>query len=270
MPKKIFEFKLNELANRVKLLGVDLRREDHPLITRLIEAKNLYDKDKSGACAHACYVQIVMEDLDKIQRHDLKLFQCFKREIRRNPLPPENYFGLRMEIRMAASLTDKKTSFTKSETPDFLINDVKNLGIECSSAHLSLHSSHDAKELFYKVEANIKKKEQSCFSTRNTILAIDISNLIFHEGKNAMFALLYDKDKARPRLTSIINRSVFQSIICFTFAWVNADNKPSFGATLHCLYHRADRLNIDPQVESFLNKHWPLGDLWVEANIKEI
>lgn len=249
------------------LLPFLYRNTSHLLSSRLLSAKKSYEKgEKRLGCAEACYVKFIVEDLSLIKNYDVNLFNYFRKELKRKELPEETYFGLRLEIRTSASLIKKSIEFTKSETPDFIINNTQ-LGIECTSAHISLHGNTKPNEVLYKVQEAIKKKNKYQYKTSKIILLLDVSNLLFHEGNKYCNKILADKDNTYPVLGKNVNDSKFLSLIYFSYAWVPV--KGSNGATLHNLYCRIDNKKVDRDTMMFLNVHFPLGDMWVEGHLRK-
>lgn len=266
MSQHDFENKLDELSRKIKFLGVDLSKKESPIVERLNIARQRYaEGDKVKGCANACYVKFLAEDLELIKNEKSEEYKKIKKIIRSDLASQENCFGGRMEISMAALLAKKRIDFLKSETPDFLITNISGLGIECGSAHLELNRESPLKSIVYKVESIINQKGGKKYSVPKIILAVDVSNLVFHEGIDPSFAVMHDKDKSHPVLIKAIDNSNFVSLTYFSYSWVALDGSLKSGATLHHLYSRIDRTSIDAESKAFLDKHWPLGDLWIEA-----
>jgi len=187
------------------------------------------------------------------------LLQQFKRRLRKASL--QNYFGLRLEIRIAAKLIKDKIPFEKSEAPDFKLDDVTRwpgVGIECTSAHLDLECAKRPVDVLYKVIRAIESKTEDRYATPLTILAVDASNLLFHEGHEECNKILGDKDVSNPHLQGPVDASVFQSALYFTFA-----SEPlKDGAGSDYLRVRIDRNGIDARCKDFLDLEWPFGDWW--------
>lgn len=213
---------------------------------------------------------MALEDTQKILNHDNELYEYFKRKLNQKPLPLENYFGLRLEIRIAASFIDANIPFKKSETPDFILYKPSdnNIGIECTSAHLNLWSINKSRGILYKVESALKKKSSYPYKTPFNVLAIDISNLLFHEGQKKYSAILADMDKSRPILIRKVDESIFQSLVYLYYAAIPIEN--SNGVTLHSCYTRIDRSEINPDCKKFLDIKYPFGDKWLEGNVFKI
>lgn len=254
--------------NLSELLPYISRNQNHLLTKRLLLSKSHYEKgDKRLGCAEACYVQLILEDLELIRNHDQDQFKHFRKELKRNGTLEDTYFGIRLEIRTSASLIKKNIGFIKSETPDFIMNDVE-LGIECTSVHISLNSNSRPNEVLYKVRSSINKKNDYEYKTDKVVLFIDASNLLFHEGNEYCNKVLADKENSYPILIKDVNDSKFMSIIYFTYTWVPV--QVNNGATLHNLFYRIDSSNIDNTTCVFLDTHFPLGDLWIEGHLNNI
>ena len=73
-------------------------------------------------------------DLQTIEKYDKKLLIKFKKKIADSSKNLGIYFGVRMEIKIAASLIDKGMNFTKTESPDFTIDEY-GIYLECTSIH---------------------------------------------------------------------------------------------------------------------------------------
>ena len=265
----MFEHNWEKLRDKLSELLPSISRERNHLLTkRLFLSKSHYEKgNKRLGCAEACYVQFILEDLEVIRNHNQDQFKHFQKELKNNGILEDTYFGIRLEIRTSASLIKKNIGFFKSETPDFIITDL-NLGLECTSAHISLNTNSKPNDVLYKVKSAINKKNDYEYKTNKTVLFIDASNLLFHEGNEYCNKVLSDKDNSYPILTEDVNNSKFMSVIYFTYAWVPVQGNN--GATLHNLYNRIDSRNIDPFIGAFLNIHFPLGDLWIESHLRSI
>lgn len=238
-----------------------LEQREHPIVNHLIAARrDYYSNEKRLGCAKATYAKLAIEDLQIIAEHDHDLLRHFKNELHRLLALP-NYFGLRLEIRIAASLIAKAVHFQKSEAPDFVLTDWQGVGIECTSAHLDLKSMKRPEQVVYKVGSAIDNKSRHKYTTQLTILALDVSNLLFHEGQEQCLKVLAEQDKSRPVLEKQVNDSVFQSLLYFGYTWERL--KEAHGVRLHSGYWRIDRNGIDPISKDFLDFKFPFGDMWV-------
>lgn len=268
--KEIFDKNLYSIVTLLEnLTGLKLDQKKHPLVQHLISAKkNYYSGKKRLGCAKLTFAKLALEDLQKIFTYDKSLYEHFRKELLRKSLPLQNYFGLRLELRMATSLIDAKIPFIKSETPDFILNKPINIGIECTSAHLNLLTINKPKQVIYKVVSALEKKSTYTYKTPLNILAIDISNLLHHEGQKQCTRILADMDKSRPALTKKVNESVFEALIYFYYAAIPLKN--GNGVKLQSCYTRIDKDKINPDCKKFLDSKYPYGDMWVEGNLFKI
>jgi hypothetical protein len=252
---------LNVLVSKLKTLtGLTLKQRDNPLVEHLIAARMYYAMGNfPDARRRAAYAKFAIEDLERIKDHDRDLLQQFKRKLRQASL--QNYFGLRLEIRIAAKLITDKIPFKKSEAPDFKLEDVTRwpgVGIECTSAHLDLECTKRPVDVLYKVIRAIESKTEDRYATPLTIVAVDTSNLLFHEGHEECSKILADKDMSKAHLQGPVDASVFQSALYYTYASESLKD----GARTDYLRVRIDRKGIDARCKDFLDLEWPFGDWW--------
>ena len=264
------DFRKNLDAVRAQLrdlTGLTVGGRTHPLTEWLARAeKNYLAGKKRLGCAQAAYAKFVSEDLQKVKDHDPKLHREFKKGLKRIR-ENKDYFGWRMEVRMASALISKGVLFEKSETPDFLMPDKSGIGIECTSCHLKLGKSQNPKELTYKISSAIKGKSQHKYAVSRVLLAIDISNLLFHEGKEDFPIILADKDKGALGIQNELDTSPFDGLLAFGYAWTHAP--VGNGATLKSYYWRLVSATASSECIGFLDRWYPPGDLWVEAHLHE-
>ncbi len=264
------DFKKNLDVVRDKLQDltgiIDVERS-HPLTEWLTRAENNYMAGKKRlGCAQAAYAKFVSEDLQKIKDHDHALHREFKKGLKRIR-ENKDYFGWRMEVRMASALISKEVLFEKSETPDFLIPDKNGMGIECTSCHLDLSKSHNPKKLTYKISSAIRNKSKHKYAVSSVLLAIDMSNLLFHEGKEDFPTVLADKDKVALEIKNELDASPFDGLLAFGYAWTHAS--VGNGVTLTNYYWRFESSTAFSECIEFLDQWYPCGDHWVEAHLHE-
>jgi hypothetical protein len=261
-----FKRNLQNVLHQLKtLIGLTLSDATHPLISHLISAEQKYHDNRLMGLAEATYVKFAIEDLEIVRQKRRDLFKHFKKELRRTSI--DNYYGLRLEIRIAASLTAKNTAFRKTETPDFILTDLPSAGIECTSAHLNLHDTTEPSQVVYKVVRALEEKATFKYKAVNNILAIDVSNLLFHEGHETCAKSLADKDKAFPLLREQVNRSNFQSMLYFSYDWKAFEDK---GIILTSFYTRIDRDGADQNIAGFLDSRFPRGDFWEMQHVSKV
>ncbi|TYT25402.1 hypothetical protein FZO89_03475 [Luteimonas viscosa] len=259
-----FEENWNALAARLEqTLGVRTSRKSHAIVGWMNSAKRSYlAGDCSLGCAQVAYAQFAIEDLERVRAHDESMFAHFRRELRRE-VPTSNYFGIRQELRLASALLTKGIQFNKTEAPDFTLLTTPTIGIECTSAHLS-EQSQSKPDVAYKVNSAISSKTEYSYSTELQILAIDTSNLLFHEGVHQA-SVLSRKGELGEAIRLTIDKSSFQSVLTFSYAWVAAGI--GNGATLTNYYSRVDRSDIAETCKVLLDTHYPLGDIWVLGHL---
>ncbi|MDO8578210.1 MAG: hypothetical protein Q7R50_03410, partial [Dehalococcoidales bacterium] len=185
-----------------------------------------------------------------IEKCDTTLLNKFKRKMRETNKNWGTYFGVRLEINMAASLIQKKINFVKTEAPDFAISEY-GVCMECVSSH---RSNVGSANLIDKIHSAIMEKSKKAYCNSSTVLCMDITNIsaTTEESENELLA---QKDGLRRVVEQILKdtHSNYGSILLFSYFMDLKDY-------LHSGYWRIDNENIMPALLSFLNKYFPIGE----------
>ena len=188
-------------------------------------------------------------ELHLIEKYDKNKLSTFKRIL----LNPRNslgsYFGVRMEIHIAASLMNKRISFVKAESPDFIVNEY-GIYIECTSSH---RSNSGTAHLIVKIRSAVRQKSKKAYCNQSTALCVDITNIAATsvEDENELL-------KSRDRLKEIVKQilrdtnSDYGSILLFLY-FLDSEG-------LHHPYFRIDSEKIEPSLKSFLDKYYSIGE----------
>jgi hypothetical protein len=116
---------------------------------------------------------LFVKNLQEIETSKHDLFLGFKKKLKR-VRSPDGFFGLSFEINTAASLIGKQIAFTKSESPDFRIDNTP-LAIEGSSVRIK--PGNWKANLAYKISARIREKSEQRYCNPSVALFIDFTNL---------------------------------------------------------------------------------------------
>jgi hypothetical protein len=85
---------------------------------------------------HLNRLDMLRKNLREIKDYDENVFRQFKRLIKRSN-KIDDFFGIRFELNISATLIREKISFLKSESPDFLVqNNIGSAAIECTSTRI--------------------------------------------------------------------------------------------------------------------------------------
>lgn len=94
------------------------------------------------------------------------------------------FYGDKFELFIAFSLLERGIKYTKPEPPDFKIKfDNSDIYIECGTAQFDVNSKPSKIEIFSKLRKKINEKLKKKYSNYDTILFLDITNLIYHSEK---------------------------------------------------------------------------------------
>jgi hypothetical protein len=172
------------------------------------------------------------------------LLHHFKRELKRASRSSDGFFGIRFEVNIATSLIRHQVPFTKSESPDFIIDNTP-LAIECGSTRVSKHKSES--NLAYKIGSCIRAKEKKGYHSPYVALFIDITNLSFQSGGYP------DLDAFRKETTEAASKMSFGAIVLFTYL-MNRELQ-RFESNYMRIVHRG----ISIELKTFLDTHFPAG-----------
>lgn len=165
---------------------------------------------------------------------------------------PENYYGLRMETRIASSLVRKELVFELRERPDFSI-DGDSLFIECGSVWPV--TSDPAKDYRARVESAIQAKNRKRYATHKTILALENTSVI---GTMVDQGKLDDDTDFHAFLAHMANRMDFGSVLLFSTVYSHRTFQILSG------YNRIDSPCIDKTLLAFLDRFFHRPEIRVD------
>ena len=195
----------------------------------------------------------LVKHLREIEQARPQLLQEITKPMRKAG-PNDSFYGFRFETNIAASLIRHGAVFDKSEAPDFLLTaSHAGLAIECGSAHI--RNTERTADPLLKVAAAVRKKSKKAYSANTTALFLDITNLYYALAKSAS---LRSKEEVRRAATRNLKKSGFGSIVLFSYLVDNVDKQDK---QLVSNYIRADSEGINPRLLSFLDDHYPTGDV---------
>jgi hypothetical protein len=194
-------------------------------------------------------LSLLVKNLREIEAHDEALLTQFRKMLR--AANEDTYFGVRLEVSIAASLIRHKIAFLKSDPPDFVLTGGFNgVSIECGSAHLT-GPKPTGSDLTYKIGSVIKEKSGKSYCNACTCLFIHFTNVNFHSLTNK--AILTNAQLKRCVAEELACTS-FGSVVLFTYL-VNRDL-----SRYQQKYHRVDGANPSKVLLGFLNAMYPFGE----------
>ncbi len=189
-----------------------------------------------------------LKHLKEVKESRPDLFKFFKNEIK-GVLANDRFFGIRFELNIAASLIRKGISFNKQETPDFVLSEeMNNIGIECSSVRTRKFEKRP--DLNYKVSAQLREKKKRKYSTQNTLLFLDATNIAHQLTKNSIqldFPLLKEEIKKSNQ------EGFFDAVLVFYYVFNSISNG------LESTYLRVDSEWITNSSKKFLDNYYPIS-----------
>ena len=112
------------IAELNKLLGKNFmnlnRNAQHPLrqsLARVLEFHrhdDYFNRDYENSA-----ISLLVKNLKEIEVHDRKLLKILRKTLMKSN--DDTYFGIRLEISVAASLIRNNVPFNKTEQPDFIL-----------------------------------------------------------------------------------------------------------------------------------------------------
>ena len=183
---------------------------------------------------------MLVKSLKEIEASRPDLLQHYKRELKRSS-SSIGYYGIRFELNIAASLTRRGISFSKTEAPDFTIDEAA-AGIECTSARLA--KAKPGTDLSYKIAACITKKAAGSYVRPSVALFVDITNLFFHMGWPEVRSL-------RETLRESVQDSDFGCVMLFAY-FINPGMQ-----RFESSYIRHDAAGMSSGLECILDASFP-------------
>ena len=197
---------------------------------------------------------MLAKHLKEVADANPSLFDDFRERLRAVANLDE-FFGVRFELNIAATLCRHQISFHKTESPDFLIDSDQNqIGIECTSVRL--RKPTDKQDFRYKLHSKLREKSQMPYASTSTALFVDITNVMYHtvQAGGNLNGLLN-----RTAAAHIAEASPFGNLGIFAYFTI-----PKEGG-IHSSYIRLDKSTIAPPLRDFLNLCFPFGSLPVGA-----
>lgn len=123
------------------------------------------------------------EYLEEIKKVSFEDYNLWKNRLISNK-KSVGLYGDIFELYINWTFVQKKLNFTKRERPDFSLNHNSNeIFIECTSTFCHFDKSPNEKDIFRKLNDNIRKKITEEYMNLSTVLFIDITNLFYHSKK---------------------------------------------------------------------------------------
>lgn len=214
--------------------------------------RRLLDQDNLEKAAGELYeLEFFCKHLNDVRGARYDVFNELTRRMQQCA-QPDNYYGLRMEARIASSLVRKRLVFELRERPDFSIYG-DSLFIECASVWPD--TSDPTRDYRARVASAIKSKDRKRYATSKTFLALENTSVIaamMGQGK------LEDDTDFHVFLSKLKNGMDFGSVLLFSTVY----SHHTFQLT--STYTRMDSPCIDKELLVFLEMFFPRIDVRVD------
>lgn len=165
---------------------------------------------------------------------------------------PDNYYGVRMETRIASSMARKGLIFELRERPDFSVEG-GTVSIECGSVWPS--TSNPEKDYRERVSSTIRNKDRKRYATSKTILALEVTSVI---GAMIDHGKLDDETDFHYFLSQLVNNMSFGSVLLFSTIFSQRENRT------YSTYNRIDSPRIDSRLAIFMENNFPQSGIRID------
>jgi hypothetical protein len=184
-------------------------------------------------------------DLEYIKNNSPEILENYRQEFEQ--ASDDQYYGLRTEIGITASLLKKDLDIVVQESPDYEIRHRGgSIAAEATSKHLSDLKDRD---LTYQVLRAIRTKCEKDYSSPNTILFVDITNVLW-----SMMAMdrKFDTDELKQSIRDEMQDDDYGTVLLLGYY----GDESSFRR----VYVRVDN-NPTDDLEEFLAEYYPFEEL---------
>lgn len=232
-----------------KLLGIQLSSAssglDSFLGSRFIWLDRMHHEgDQIGRDIEILKLQFLFKHLEEIRDNHRAAHQRARKLLRRAKRE-DQYFGARMEVYCAASLIRAAVNFKCRESPDYqLEGDFSGLFIECGSAHIAGSGT----DLIKKLSLSVLNKCKKPYADRNTILMLDVTNIMFHA---ARLDAEWTTDEVRSAVSAVIDESGYGGVLLMSYGISKDANR------IISNFIRVDGSHASTRLKKFLDAVYP-------------
>lgn len=200
----------------------------------------------------------LFNELNGLKIYNPKAFKKFSKMLLNSEV--SGYYGVRLEIHLAAILLMKKVDYEIQESPDFKINigENKSCFIECTSRHLSENKTFDI--ILKTMLDTIGSKKDKQYMTHNTALFVDITNIV-NKHPYVMGKGDQNVKMIRDLILVEINKHNIGSIL---FIYWGLDKKTKEYTSA---YTRVDSSKISSELLFFLDSYYKLDYITLDSII---
>ncbi|MEP0984292.1 hypothetical protein [Ekhidna sp.] len=204
----------------------------------------------NGAHSALFKFRFLFQDINILQNAKSPQINKWIKKLKKCPL--QEYYGIRLEIHIAAFLTSKNIAFKCPDPPDFEIEwKSKTLKFECTTRHLTASKNKEdvLKSFRTPIEKKSEKKKNYQFVDGNSALLIECTNLSSHNA--GLFWSEYEQ--TRKFLKQEIELTKYGAVFTYSFIWNTSNGR------YESIYSRIDSENINQDLTDFLDTFYPTG-----------
>jgi hypothetical protein len=245
------------------LLGVSTDNQKRPIARNFRQALNYLNSGRIRLAEfHLLLLIGLFNDLRALREARPDVFQYFSRKLGACTRL-DQYYGLRFELHVAASLVAKQIPFQKTDPPDFTLTLQEGMAyIECGSTHT--RSVTTEKALHSRLERVVRRKASKGYATPSAALFVDVSSCMSEAARNHFsgFSLALPST-----IRHALRTDAFGSVLLFHHLILPPDRSPryTYGENGIAMAHtRVDSESIGDALRGLLDAHFPRLDQPVE------
>ena len=242
-----FEVKLAELRSKYR----ELIPPHGEAINPLDVIENFREvKDHPSCSGKVLWLELLIKNLVDIKDHRPEIFSALRRKFYRCG-SLSNHIGLRTEARIASSLARKNLEFVYGDAPDFTVS-INGSTVFIESTNVKPDDLYLGKDPRNKLVHALNKKSGKSYANLRTAVSIDATGIFAVWQTQGIEG---EKTDLRQFLTPTLEKSNVGALIIFSLSYSMTDSWLSYN------YSRIDSPRISKELQIFLDRQYPFGDL---------
>ena len=247
IPPVSFEVKLAELRSKYR----ELIPPHGEAICPLNVIENFKELGDHPSCSGEVFqLELLIKNLVDIKGRRPEIFLTLRRKFYRCG-SLSNHIGLRTEVRIASSLARKNLEFVYGDAPDFTVS-INGSTVFIESTNVKPDDLYLGKDPRNKLVHALNKKSGKSYANLKTAISIDATGIFAVWQTQGIEG---EKTDLRQFLTPTLEKSNVGALIIFSLSYSMTDSWLSYN------YSRIDSPRISKELQIFLDRQYPFGDL---------